>query len=586
MEDARQPPPAEDRGLVLVVDDDVSTCMVIGAQLRHEGFRIVTAYDGIEAIELFERHAPDIVFLDVMLPDLYGFEVARAIKRIAGGRFVPVIFLTGLSEAEAIADCVEAGGDDFLHKPVDLLVLRAKVMAIGRIRDLYERVRGQHAELAELHSRMQFEQSIAEQVLNQAVMAHNVAIPPIRTWLQPASSFNGDLFISCHTPDGGIAVMLGDFTGHGLTAALGALPTSETFRSMMAKGFTLLDTLAEINRKLNSLLPAGIFLAAAALRIDPDLKTALAWNSGMPELLLCRGDGSRRLIASHHPPMGVLPEFMPGTDVERVRLGPGDGFMLCSDGLTEACNRSGEAFGETRFMSLLEARCAIDAFDALCEGVGDFIHDADQRDDISLVAIPCVPELMADATDETGWATEAAPLSPWQWSLRLEGGNLWRVDPVPQIISYLRVFGVPKRHLQQLYVVVVELFSNALDHGVLGLDSFLKASPEGFTEYYRRRQAALENLRDGFVELAFSYHRSNDNGILSVCVEDSGKGFRNADGSGCRIVEVLRCEDGGSPESDLPSQSTSGRGIRLIRSLCHSVRYVGSGNRVEAEYLF
>lgn len=519
-------PDRMDRGLVLVVDDDVSTCGRVAAMLAREGFRVLSAYGGIEAIELFERHAPDIVLLDVMLPDLYGFEVARAVKRIASGRFVPVIFLSSLSESEAIAQCVESGGDDFLHKPIEALVLRAKVAAIERTRDLYEKIRRQHAELSELHARMQFEQSIAEQILLDAVMASNVAIPPIRSCLRAATSFNGDLFISCRTPDGGIALLLGDFTGHGLMAALGALPTSETFRAMMGKGFALLDTLAEMNRKLNRLLPAGIFLAAAAIHIDRDLRHAQVWNSGMPEVVLCGGDGSRRMIASHHPPLGVLPEFLPDSRLERIGLAPGDGFILCSDGLTEACNAAEEAFGEERLMALLAGRNAVEAFDALYLALAEFVGEAEQRDDISLIAVPCVPELLAAEDD---WPEgERIPAAAWQWSLRLDGASLRRTDPIPLLIAQLRVSGLPAHHVRRIHGVVAELFGAALDHGVLGLDPALKEVDAG-AAYYRQRQLALDALDTGFVSLSLGFRPEGEGGQLSIRVEDSGPG-RGAEG--------------------------------------------------------
>ncbi|MEN3113575.1 SpoIIE family protein phosphatase [Uliginosibacterium paludis] len=573
-------------GVALVVDDDTTTRLVLAAQLRGQGYAVVLAADGREAIASFERLQPGIVFLDVMLPDLDGYEVARTIKRLSGERFVPVLFLTGLSEQQALTACIEAGGDDFLSKPVDFVTLRARILAIERIRGLYENLRAQRQELADLYGRMEFEQSIAEQVFNDFVMASNVSIPPIRRWLKSASVFNGDLFLSCHAPGGGIAVLLGDFTGHGLAAAIGALPTSETFRTMTAKGFTLIDVMAEINRKLNRLLPTGIFLAASALRIDPDLKTALAWNSGMPEMILCREDGSRRMIASHHPPLGVLSDFMPGTQPERIVLVHGDVFVMCSDGLTEACNEQGEAFGEARFLAQLEASRGMDAFERLQTALTGFTGSAEQRDDISLVVMPCCEGLLAGAGHAGEVAAPRHPSDPWEWSLRLEGANLKRVDPVPLAMHHLESFGIPPRHLQQIYVIVMELFSNALDHGVLGLDSAMKNSDDGFMAYYTQRQQKLEQLQTGFVAIRFDYRLQGAVGVLLISIEDSGKGFcrglcAHCDAVGERSDENLRLEHALSD----PELLAGGRGVRLIRSLCRSVRYRGAGNRVEAEYL-
>lgn len=570
---------AKVKTLALVVDDESTSRVILKAQLEREDYRVVTAADGREALERYASEQPDIVFLDVMLPDLYGYEVARQMKSMSGEHFVPIIFLTGLSEEEALAECVEAGGDDFLSKPFSFSILKSKVAAIERIRNIYSRVLNQRKELGELHGRMQYEQDIAERIFTGAVMARNVGLPPIQSWLQAASTFNGDVFISAYTPSGGLSVLMGDFTGHGLAAALGALPTAETFRAMTAKGFSLGEVLAEINHSLNRLLPTGMFLAAAALRIESDLKTAMVWNSGLPDILLCRGNGSRAAIASQHPPLGALSSFIPGCEPELIMLAPGDVFVMCSDGVTEACNAAGEAFGEERFLCLLDAFAARDAFDALKESISTFVAGAEQQDDISLIAIPCIPELFAGAgLSDEGLSSRELPENPWRWNLRLEGANLRRIDPVPLVMSQLSAFGISAHHRQQIYVVITELFSNALEHGVLGLSSSLKASAEGFMEYYMQRQLGLEALRAGHVELALDYSMDAGQGVIKVCLEDSGGGFGH---------EPTSPGEAHPEPSDAagPSLAHSGRGIRLLRSLCRSVRYQGNGNRVEAEYL-
>lgn len=572
------------RSTALVVDDESTSRLILKAQLEREGYRAVTAVDGLDALEKFEREAPDIVFLDILLPDMYGYEVARAIKRSAGERFVPIIFLTGLSEEEALAECVEAGGDDFLSKPFSFTILKSKVAAVERNRDLYERVRRQKSELGELHARMQYEQEIAERIFTDAVMARNVAMPPIQAWLKSATTFNGDLFISAYTPAGGLSVLMGDFTGHGLAAAIGALPTSETFRAMTAKGFSLNEVMAEINRKLNRLLPTGMFLAAAALRIESDLKTAMAWNSGLPELMLCQGDGSRRAIASMHPPLGALSAFLPGCEPELVSLAPGDVFVLCSDGVTEACNVQGEPFGDERFRMLLGAFSPREAFAGLREALTDFVAGAEQQDDISLIAIPCTADLFAQAHESSGAMPELQLQDAWHWELKLAGANLRLIDPVPMVINHLQSFGISAHHRQQLYVVVTELFNNALEHGVLGLNSSLKATAEGFMAYYTQRQQALESLRTGFVCLSLDFRSEAGQGVLAVSMEDSGKGFCSGLCDDSSLLDDVHSANAAEPGEPGISQAHSGRGIRLLRSLCRTVQYQGSGNQVRVEY--
>ncbi|GAB2887186.1 two-component system response regulator HsbR [Uliginosibacterium flavum] len=557
------------RGLALVVDDESTSRLILKAQLSRENYQVVVAADGQEALDQYTKHQPDIIFLDVMLPDLYGYEVARRIKIMAGDKFVPIIFLTGLKEDEALAESVEAGGDDFLSKPINFAVLKAKVVAIERIRDLYEKARLQNIELNQLHARMQYEQDIAERILTGAVMAPNVASPPIQSLLRAATTFNGDILISAFTPSGGLSLLLGDFTGHGLAAAIGALPVAETFRSMTATGFALNEVLAEINRKLHRILPTGMFLAAAALRIEPDLRAAVVWNSGLPEVILRGVEGVRRRIRSMHPPMGALSEFLPGCAPELVDLMSGDCFVLCSDGVTEANDGSGEMLGEERFDEILNAHAPQDLFAGICAALEAFVGDAEQADDISLAVVPCCPELFVGAALDESSGHECCPVgSDWYWVLELAGANLATVDPLPLAMNQLQALGIAGRHRQNLYVVIAELFSNALEHGVLGLASAEKGSAEGFLHYYSLRQIALDGLRSGLVRIEMRYQCNGHGGVLVVQVIDSGPGFTQQE-----------------PQDGALNTRTCGRGMSLLRSLCQRVSYVGSGNQVEVEYL-
>ena len=118
---------------------------------------------------------------------------------------------------------------------------------------------------------------------------------------------------------------------------------------------------------------------------------------------------------------------------------------------------------------------------------------------------------------------------------------------------------------------LAELYSNALEHGVIGLDSKLKSDPSGFAEYYQQREAALEKLSEGFVEFTFEHQPTSDGGSLMVHVADSGNGFEYSN-------EVTRDSSGNG--------GLHGRGITLIRDLCRRIDYKGAGNEVEAEFVW
>ncbi|RZA11308.1 MAG: response regulator, partial [Proteobacteria bacterium] len=116
---------------ILIADDNVTDRLLLSSIVRRQGHSVVTAGDGQEAVDVFRQVRPQLVLLDAMMPVMDGFQAAREIKRLAGESLVPIIFLTSLSEEQALVRCLEAGGDDFLAKPYNQVILAAKIVATG-----------------------------------------------------------------------------------------------------------------------------------------------------------------------------------------------------------------------------------------------------------------------------------------------------------------------------------------------------------------------------------------------------------------------------------------------------------------------
>jgi len=377
------------RGTALVVDDERSNRVILRALLKRIDYRVVEARNGREAVELFQVHWPDVVFMDVMMPEMDGYEAASRIKGLAGDRFTPIIFLTALTDETALVRCIEVGGDDFLTKPFNHAILRSKLQAMERIRAL-------HQELNSLYMRMRQEEEIAQKVFNTAVVANNVAMDVIPHRLQSAAIFSGDLLLTARTPSGDLHLLLGDFTGHGLSAALGALPTAEVFRAMTAKGFSPEQILTSINHKLHTLLPAGMFLATIFARVPHGLDYVQVYNCGLPEGLILDqvGGNIRYRLASRLLPLGILAQQDMAEGLQHVPMMPGWRVLLASDGVTEAQNPMGILFGQERLeAAIAEGKGASSSLDAINLALDVFCGGIPQADDISLVEIPYLPAL-------------------------------------------------------------------------------------------------------------------------------------------------------------------------------------------------
>jgi CheY-like chemotaxis protein len=390
---------ADKNGLALVVDDIAANRKVLEALLKLEGYQTISAENGEQAVQLFGDMHPDIVFMDAMMPVMNGYEATTRIKALAGTEFIPVIFLTALSEGEALVNCIEAGGDEFLSKPFKQEILRAKIKAMQRIRELSRTVALQHLKIEKQHSMMVREQVIAEQIYNRAVTSDNIATKYINSLLRAVSIFSGDLLLTADCPDGRLHVLLGDFTGHGLTAAVGVLPAAEVFRAMTMKGFSAPDILASINSKLNRLLPTGMFMTACFVVIEADLKSISVWNAGMPEVLILGSSSSaddrivvKHRVASKYLPLGILHEMDKELAPAKLPIVVGDRILLCSDGLTEAVNADGVAFGMARYEQVAIAHNH--SFNAIVTALENFCGEQPFNDDVSFVEIQCMPGIL------------------------------------------------------------------------------------------------------------------------------------------------------------------------------------------------
>ncbi len=397
------------RGCALVVDDEPSNRRFLSLMLGNEGFHTIEAEDGEQAVELFAQRRPDIVFMDVMMSGIDGFEATRQIKTLAGLTFVPVIFLTALTEEQSLMRCIQAGGDDFLSKPFSFMVLKARILAMERVRDLQRTVAAKQQALSLLLEQEHEEQELAERLLSRAVMNRNVAMERLCRMQRPASVFNGDLVLTQHLPDGGLRLLVGDFTGHGLAAAIGALPVADAFHAMTRKGVNDARVLAEINHKLYQILPADRFLAACLISLSGDGEELRWWNGGMPSMWMRRADGLHELSA-HALPLGILPELPACEAPRRIRLHSGDRLLMMTDGLLEASNAQGEMFVNAGFYDVLRHWQFGEAvLPTLVAALNAHSADMEQNDDIGVVEIPLdttlctVPVLDQEFIPRDGW---------------------------------------------------------------------------------------------------------------------------------------------------------------------------------------
>jgi len=391
----------------------------------------------------------------------------------------------------------------------------------------------------------------------------------IRYLLSPMGLFNGDLLLAARRPSGALRLMLGDLTGHGLSAAVGAVPVTDVFYKMTEKGHSISGLVTEINSKLRMVFPTGLFCCACVIEIDARGRRLIVWNGGMPDILVCGNDRKeiKRRIPSQTVPLGVVDSDRLDCGMQHMDIQHGDRIYLCSDGVVEARNPRGELLGQPRLEKLIQQVGSGDGFEQIVSAINAFIAGVPSSDDTTLAEVTCDLESGAYEVEHSP-ALVVPPPSRWCVNLELDVGTLRTTDPRPLLTQLVMDMQGLMNHREHIFTILAELFNNALEHGVIGLDSALKKTSNGFSEYYRLRQENLSMLDKGWIKIFLDHRPLNTGGELIIRVEDSGKGFEWRD----------------IPLDPVRITAYSGRGIHLVRSLCQELRYEGCGNRVYAVY--
>ena len=560
--------PALESLTILIAEDSAADRMLLSSIVRRQGHQVLTAANGAEAVEVFRLQCPQLVLMDAMMPVMDGFEAARQIKALAGETLVPIIFLTSLSESEALARCLEVGGDDFLAKPYNQVILSAKIKAMDRLRRLQATVLQQRDQIARHHEYLLNEQRVAKAVFDKVAHSGCLNAPNIRYLQSPYALFNGDLLLAAFTPAGDMHVLLGDFTGHGLPAAVGAMPLAEVFYGMTAKGYGLAETLREMNAKLKRILPVDMFCCATLLCLSVQRRSVEVWNGGMPDgYLHSMATGERTPLTARHLPLGVLNSQAFDDRTEVFPMALGDRVFLLSDGVIDTCDANEQLFGVQRLQEVFALNRQPDAlFEEIERALRDFGGEA--RDDVSMVEISLLePARLNPPAVVYSDSGQSCPLD-WSVSFEFRAATLKRFNPLPYLLQLLQEVHGLRAQSGALYSVLAELYSNALEHGVLGLDSGLKRDASGFTRYYQQRNVRLDELQDGFVRVHLQVTPEGEGGCLAICVEDSGKGFD--------VERVL--------ERPLDPVRLSGRGVSLIRQLGRNASWSDDGRSARVEF--
>lgn len=550
---------------ILVVDDQKSNQLMLAGLLSRMGHQVVCADNGQQALEQFDHVQPEIVLLDVMMPVMNGFEAAPKLKQLSGNVHLPIIFITALDAQDTLLKCLQAGGDDFLSIPFEPVVLKAKINAHARVRELSYSLAEKNKKLNWHSNRVEREQTVVRHMLSNALKENELEQPFIQYLLRPASTFNGDLCLGKAGPFGNYYLFLGDFTGHGLAPATGTLPISQAFFGMASRGLSVGDMAREFNQRLINLLPDDMFCAALIIELSAGGERLSCWNGGIPDAYVVNQDGEvEQSIRSRHMALGILPESQFDAQIDHLLVTENQSLIAFTDGVVEVQKKNGQLLTESGFRKMLKEHWhdqAKTGFAQLSEQLLKLIDDDPEHDDISLLAMQFKRPQSQHVSTETTYNQ-----LPFELKIKIGKREMSELDPIQRLVDSLGKIESIKAHKTTLYLLFAECFNNIVDHNVLGLESNVKAL-RGFEKYYNERQQRLEQMDNIAIEIHIQYAPQDK--MMSFEIASNGD-------------KPYRAEHARSDEQD--GERLFGRGLQLVENFADAVEWRDNGERLFVRY--
>jgi sigma-B regulation protein RsbU (phosphoserine phosphatase) len=366
---------------------------LLSRRLQQQGHTVSRAENGRRALEMIAAEEFDLVLLDIMMPDLDGYAVLERMRADATLDRIPVIMISAVTELESVVRCIEMGATDYLPKPFNTVLLRARVGATLEKKRLRDRERLWARSLErELEIGREIQQSFLPEELPQP------AGWEIAATFQPARQVAGDFYDAFPLAGGSrIGLVVADVCDKGVGAALFMALFRSLLRAFTERAFAAGDAAADGSRLLSTVVStndyiarthgrSNMFATAFVAVLDPKTGSVVWVNAGHEAPVVC-GPAPAVRLAPTGPALGMMPDMKFAT--RDTVLAPGQTLFAFTDGVTDARDQSGRFFSEERLLALLSngAPSAAALLASVENAVASYSAGSERSDDVTMLAV-------------------------------------------------------------------------------------------------------------------------------------------------------------------------------------------------------
>jgi serine phosphatase RsbU (regulator of sigma subunit) len=403
---------------ILVVDDEPVFIQQTQTCLESQGYKVIVARNGRDALALIDKQKVDLILLDVIMPMLNGVEVTKILKRNPQTKNIPVIVISTMTEYKDRVEFFRIGANDYMPKPIDNGELLARVdlqlqlvKLRSEVQSANDRLTSYNRQLEKQMARIEHDLAVARSVQRALLPKSQAEFPGVQVLYEQMTREDlGSDYLDYLLDENGIFhLIIADVSGHGIAPALVASQLKVLFVSMGQKRTSASAFMEQINRLAGRFLIEGYYFTAIYMQYDAARHKMEVVNAGhTPLLLLERATGKIKQVRSHNVPIGFddNEQFSANT----FPITPGDRILLITDGILEHPNKANEMFDVTGVAKVLKqqaARRAPELLSEILKAAREFGTVPVFADDVTMCVLDFVEEYIAPVANKADPVKEA-----------------------------------------------------------------------------------------------------------------------------------------------------------------------------------